>query len=162
MARALTPLVPMKRGHSDITTGQDTKTTIGPGYQGLPLRSQQLEDILKGGPVTSNRLRKIEQRFEYKERQRMYNLDTQSCGRREHEGRSEARTCKFSNGQSVLHWWARWFASATGPPMQLNKKSLRPGWFDATVVRTLGVRPDVLNVLRALPEWVAMSFHMIV
>ena len=67
-------------------------------------------------------------------------LNKESWGRRDHERRSEARTGKFRTGQSVLHRWAGWFASATEPPMQLNKK-LRPGWFDATVVMALGVRP---------------------
>ena len=87
----------------------------------------------------SKRWRKTEQGFTYKERQRMRFLDNESWGRREHEGRSEARTGKLSTGQSVLHWWAGWFASATEPPMQLRKK-LRPAWFDATIIMALGFR----------------------
>ena len=67
-------------------------------------------------------------------------LDHESWGCfRKHEGRSEARTGKFSTGQSVLHWWAGWFKSATDPPMQLKGKS-RPVWFDATIIMALGFR----------------------
>ena len=158
----------MRRGHPDapvahppsgMASGQDTKTTIGPGYQGLPLRSprpypvtchpspKQLEDILKEGPMTK-RCRKIEQGCLFMERKRMHILDTQSCGRREHERRSDARTGTLSTGQSVFHWWAGWFKSATEPPMQLRKK-LRPAWFDATIIMALGFR----NVTYAGRQW---------
>ena len=66
-------------------------------------------------------------------------FDNESWGRREHERRcSEASTGKVRTGQSVLHWWAGWFASATEPPMQLKKK-LRPVWLDATIIMALGL-----------------------
>ena len=164
MARALTSFVPMKRGHpddppSDMATGQDTKTAIGPGYQGLSLRSpcaypvtyhpspEDLEDILKEGRMIK-RCRKIEQGDLLIERKRMHIVGIQSCGRREHERRSEARVGKLSTGQSALHSWAGWFASATEPPMQLRKK-LRPAWFDATIIMALGV----CNVTYARRQW---------
>ena len=87
----------------------------------------------------SKRCRKTEQGFEYKERRRMPFLENESWGRWEHDRCSEASTGKFRTWQSVLHWWAGWFKSATEPPMQLNKK-LRPVWYDATILLELGLR----------------------
>ena len=85
------------------------------------------------------RCRKIEQGDLFIERKGMHIVGTQSWGLREHERRSEARIGKLSTGQSALHSWAGWFASATEPPMQLRKK-LRPAWFDATIIMALGFR----------------------
>ena len=157
MARALISFVPMKRGHpddppSDMATGQDTKTAIGPGYQGLSLRSpcaypvtchpspEDLEDILKEGRMIK-RCRKIEQGDLFIERKRMHIVGTQSCGRREHERQMEVAGCtgEFRTGQSVLHWWAGWFETFTKPPKQLKKKG-RPVWYDATILLELGLR----------------------
>ena len=87
----------------------------------------------------SNKCKKLERAYLHMERKRMTFLDKESWGRREHDRCSEARTGKFRTGQSVLHWWAGWFKSATEPPMQLNKK-LRPVAYDATIVLELGLR----------------------
>ena len=43
----------------------------------------------------------------------------------------------FSTGQSVLHWWASWFSTATKPLLQLKGNS-RPKWFDATIIMSIG------------------------
>ena len=110
VAQALNACVPMERAHPppDMASGQDATTTIGPGYQVLPLRSprphpvtchpspKQLEDILNSNKDSntpmSKRCRKAERCFEHKERQRMRFLDNESWGRREHERCSEAIT----------------------------------------------------------------------
>ena len=42
----------------------------------------------------------------------------------------------FATGQSVLHWWANWFAPAKVPQMRVAKKS-RPAWYDATIIAAL-------------------------
>ena len=51
---------------------------------------------------------------------------------------------KFSSGQSVLQWWASWFADCKEgeTPGQINKK-LRPGWFSAEIISAMG-RMDVV------------------
>ena len=108
---------------SDMASGKDATTTIGiePGRQAPLRRSCPHPEHCHPSPY----------------------LDNESWGRREHEIRcseiEEASTGKFRAGQSVLHWSARWFKSATQPPIQLNKK-LRPMWLDSTVVMVLGVR----------------------
>ena len=79
------------------------------------------------------RLRKLEEGILHSERNRTAHLDTESW-----QFRSRSNTGHFRTGQSVLHWWAGWFASATEPPTQLKKKS-RPVWFDATIIMALGV-----------------------
>ena len=43
---------------------------------------------------------------------------------------------KFSTGQSVVQWWARWFATATEPKLQVAKGD-RPRWYDATVIMAI-------------------------
>ena len=94
----------------------------------------------------NSRCNNMERAYAFMERKRMHILDTQSCGRREHERRLEFEekavagcTGKFRTGQSVLHWWSGWFASAIVPPLQL-KKNRRPKWYDATIMMALGVR----------------------
>ena len=60
-------------------------------------------------------------------------------GATEHEEAATAASTPdrlFSTGQSVLHWWSSWFATAKTPKMQLKGKE-RPAWFDATIVLAL-------------------------
>ncbi len=56
---------------------------------------------------------------------------------------------KFQTGQSVLQWWAGWFAKcAEGEtPKQINKK-LRPGWFSAEILSALGLMDIVYAGVR--------------
>ncbi len=42
----------------------------------------------------------------------------------------------FATGQSVLHWWAGWFKTATQPKMHAKGQG-RPAWFDATIYAAL-------------------------
>ena len=93
----------------------------------------------------NKRCKKKEQGYRFMERRRMHILDTQSCGRREHERRLEVAekavagcTGEFRTGQSVLHWMIERFKSAKEPLMQLKKKK-RPVWFNATIIMALGV-----------------------
>ena len=46
---------------------------------------------------------------------------------------------KFSSGQSVLQWWASWFAGCKEgeTPKQINKK-LRPGCISAEIISAMG------------------------
>ena len=46
---------------------------------------------------------------------------------------------KLSTGQSVHHWWASWFKTATEPKSQISKR-LRPKWYNAVVIAALGVK----------------------
>ena len=56
---------------------------------------------------------------------------------------------KFSSGQSVLQWWASWFADCKEgeTPGQTNKK-LRPGWFSAEVISAMGLMDIVYAGVR--------------
>ena len=51
---------------------------------------------------------------------------TSSSSSRDPEG-------KFANGQSVLNWWASWFATAVEPPKKLKGKH-RPKWYDSNII----------------------------
>jgi len=49
---------------------------------------------------------------------------------------------KLCTGQTVQHWWASWFKTATEPKTQIGGKKggkQRPEWYDATIVTALGV-----------------------
>jgi len=56
---------------------------------------------------------------------------------------------KFSSGQSVLQWWASWFADCKEgeTPKQINKK-LRPGWFSAEIISAMGPMDSVYAGVR--------------
>ena len=56
---------------------------------------------------------------------------------------------KFSSGQSVLQWWASWFADCKEgeTPKQINKK-LRPGWFSAEIISAMGLMDTVYAGVR--------------
>jgi hypothetical protein len=55
----------------------------------------------------------------------------------------------FGTGQSVLQWWASWFAKCPegNTPKQINKK-LRPGWFSAEVLAYKGYEDVVYGGVR--------------
>ena len=92
---------------SDTASDQDPTTTIGiePGHQAPLRRSCPHPEECHPSPY----------------------LDKESLGRREHEIRcselEETSTGKFRAGQSVLHWWAGWFASATESSNGLRQTS---------------------------------------
>jgi hypothetical protein len=57
-------------------------------------------------------------------------------------GRSPA---KFATGQSVLQWWAMWFANCPfgEAPKQISKKKGRPSWYSAEIISYSG-RMDII------------------
>jgi uncharacterized membrane protein YhdT len=73
---------------------------------------------------------KLEQAFHIHEGRRMTTEDRFGCVARLVSSRTAA---KFRMGQSVLHFWAGWMATATEPPSSFNKKN-RPKWFSAEIL----------------------------
>ena len=157
---------PVKRGkteHPATTDGQENKYTPmaeeRPKAEHLvtPLKdgqertyspaAEELEEVLEKFNELPKRLRNKVKGWEHMERMHM-TVAAMQCVLVEVAGRpgSSGRTPSveatvaapiFSTGQSVLHWWAPWFSTATKPLLQLKGNS-RPKWFDATIVMSIG------------------------
>ena len=109
--------------------------------------AEELEEVLEKFNELPKRLRKKVKGWEHMERMHM-TVAAMQCVLVEVAGRpgSSGRTPSveatvaapiFSTGQSVLHWWAPWFSTATKPLLQLKGNS-RPKWFDASIVMSIG------------------------
>ena len=87
------------------------------------------------------RLRKLEEAYERNETQKMKRLEVESALEEKSSAPapSSRSVGKLSTGQSVHHWWASWFKTATEPVMQI-RKGQRPNWYDASIVTALGVK----------------------
>jgi hypothetical protein len=101
----------------------------------------EMFELFKKDEKIPKRLRKKELGFEYNELKKMKAMHYASA-LVETMGKAEYRTPSkrlFATGQSVHHWWAGWFKTATEPRSQI-KKANRPNWYSAEVLMALGVR----------------------
>ena len=63
---------------------------------------------------------------------------------------------KFLGGQSVLQWWAQWFATAKEPPQTYSKNN-RPQWYMAEVLCSIAGKQSIKY---AGVQVVAQCYHV--